>query len=153
MNPRILTMLVILLFVVPICGCDNENPFKRKQLSPENNTPLRRYYHSYKMYIHEHKVLERYLDGGGKLKVRHSWARLREHLLGMKENMPEEMAFDFLVIIDEYDAALSLFIKRNKSPRVTLSKITRKRFSIERKYKPSKVYPEKENETKDAAAK
>ncbi|GAB4152007.1 MAG: hypothetical protein Kow00107_02600 [Planctomycetota bacterium] len=139
---RIFLAAIAIFAVLSLSACkDEDNPFRRKPVTPEQNNPQWRYYHNYKMFEHESRVLKDYLTGNRNA-VRASWARLKEYLLSMKENMPEDKGFEFLELYDAYDKAISDHLEKYRSGEATLSRVESLNYRIEKDYHYSKVWPD-----------
>ncbi|MFA4985172.1 MAG: hypothetical protein WC712_01180 [Candidatus Brocadiia bacterium] len=142
--------LALAAVVMVLCtqGCkDPGEVFKRRPITPAQNTPEWRYYHNYRMYDHESGVLEEALTRG-KLQVKSSWPRLREYLTSMRDNLPADKSFDFTGICNDYDTVMSTYLEKSGNGRVALQKIETLRHRIEFAYTPEKVYPNWKPETK-----
>ncbi len=146
MTARSLAPLFLLFLLVlaasSLSGCKEEdNPFRRRPLAPENDTPQWRYYHNYSMFLHEHGVLEKALEAT-MVQVKASWARLREYLIGMRDNLPPDRAFDFLQIFKEYEEVMGACTDYRVNFRAALFRVRSLRKRIERRFSPKKIYPD-----------
>ncbi len=140
--PRLILFAAVLLALVLTSGCKEEdNPFRRQPVTAEQNTPQWRYYHNYKMFEYESRNMGTALSRG-RTAVDASWVRLREYLTSMRDNMPEEMAFEFLELTDSYDRVMTDYLDNHKSPNLTSNKLESLNDRITGKYHYSKVWPD-----------
>lgn len=142
---RVYIAFFCILIALTACGCDDENsPMKRKPLTEEQNTPEWRYSFNYSMFNHEYRVLSDSLETS-RVRALSSWSRLREYLVSMKENLPADKSFEFLDIVNSFDSIMSTYINDRKPGSLVAMRLSTPYKQIERDYKPSKIYPKKEN--------
>jgi hypothetical protein len=134
--------VLIVLAVLVTVGCkDEDSPFHRQAIKPEQNNPQWRYYHNYSMYEHEYRLLIQYVHEN-RSGVRASWSRLKEYLLSMKENMPEEKGFEFLEVYDSFDRAISDHLEKYRSGEATAGRLDSLNYKIEKDFHYTRVWPD-----------